>query len=88
MSAERIKVLRERLIEALTPQRLELEDDSAAHVNHIGARQGGGHFKVVISSQHFVGLLPLARHRLVYDAVGDLMGREIHALSIEAHLPS
>jgi BolA protein len=78
--------LRERLTAALEPLELVVEDDSALHVGHAGAREGG-HYHVRIVSARFVGLAPLARHRLVYAAVSDLIGRGIHALSIDARLP-
>lgn len=82
MTCSRLDRLRERLL-ALEPSELELRDDSALHAGHAGAREGG-HFHVRIVSSQFVGLSPLARHRLVYAAVGDLMGRDVHALSIDA----
>ena len=78
--------IRERLTAALEPLELEVEDDSALHAGHVGAREGG-HYRVRIVSPRFVGLAPLARHRLVYAAVADLIGRGVHALSIDARLP-
>jgi BolA protein len=78
--------LRERLRAALAPLELEVEDDSALHAGHAGAREGG-HYRVRIVSERFIGLAPLARHRLVYAAVADLIGRGVHALSIDARLP-
>ena len=87
MSEHRLKLLRERLEAALAPTWLELHDGSALHAGHAGAREGG-HFRVGIASARFAGLAPLARHRLVYDAVADLMGTEVHALSIDARLPA
>lgn len=71
---------------ALSPQRLEVQDDSAAHAGHAGARDGG-HFTVHIVSPRFTGLAPLARHRLVYHALGSLSARGIHALAIDARAP-
>jgi BolA protein len=82
LTPDRLERLRERLL-ALQPTELELRDDSALHAGHAGAREGG-HFHVRIVSSKFAGLAPLARHRLVYAAVGDLMGRDVHALSIDA----
>lgn len=81
------ELLHTRLQQALQPELLEIRDDSALHVGHAGAREGG-HFHVLIRSHKFRGLAPLARHRLVYAAAGDLIGRGIHALSIDAHLPA
>jgi len=87
MDTPRIELLRERLTAALEPTWLEIHDDSALHAGHAGAREGG-HYRVGIASHRFTGLPPLARHRLVYEAVGDLIGRGVHALSIDARLPS
>lgn len=87
MDTPRIELLRERLTIALEPTWLEIHDDSALHAGHAGAREGG-HYRVGIASRRFTGLAPLARHRLVYEAVGDLIGRGVHALSIDARLPS
>lgn len=70
----------------LAPVSLVLRDDSAAHVGHAGAREGA-HFAVRIVSPRFAGLRPLARHRLVYDAVAPLLKGRIHALQIDALAP-
>lgn len=78
--------IRERL-STLTPETLDIADDSALHAGHAGAAAGGGHYQVTIVSTAFSGLPTLARHRLIYDTVGDLMHREIHALSIKAYAP-
>jgi len=79
--------IRERL-RPLAPETLEVFDDSADHAGHAGAREsGGGHFQVVIVSAAFAGQSRLARHRLVYDALRDLMPGSIHALAIVAHAP-
>ncbi len=74
------------LRQALAPTRLQVRDDSAAHAGHAGAREGG-HFSVLVASERFRGLGPLARHRLVYDALGSLAARRIHALAIDARTP-
>lgn len=79
-------ILKERLA-ALDPVRLDILDDSAKHAGHASAR-GGGHYRVLIVSPRFEGLGTMARHRLVYDAVGNLMDGEIHALSITARTPA
>lgn len=79
-TAERI---REKL-QALAPQRLEIEDESAQHAGHAGAQSGGGHYQLLIVSPAFAGKTKVARHRLVYAALGDMMHKEIHALSIQA----
>ena len=78
--------IRERL-QTLTPEMLELRDDSALHAGHEGAKSGGGHFDLTIVSAQFEGRSTLARHRLIYEALGPLMRREIHALAIRAYAP-
>lgn len=80
----RIAELRRRLERALAPEHLEIIDESHLHIGHAGARDGRAHFRVLIRSGRFAGLSPIARHRLVYEAVGDLMQSDIHALSIDA----
>jgi BolA protein len=87
VSEARVAQIRSRLQAALAPISLEVRDDSASHAGHAGAQGGAGHFTVVISSSAFNGLRKLQRHRLVYDAVADMMPNEIHALSIEAVAP-
>lgn len=78
--------LRATLVAALAPEAIEVVDDSARHAGHAGAREGR-HFNVEIRSARFAGLRPLARHRLVYDALGPLSERGIHALAIVARAP-
>jgi len=87
MSTEgRIERLRTALERQLAPVGLAIRDDSAAHAGHPGAR-AGGHFRVEIVSERFRGRSPLERHRLVYAAVGELIGSDIHALNIVARTP-
>ena len=76
-----------RLEAALQPQLIEVIDESHLHVGHAGARDGRGHFKLYIVTSHFSGLKLVQRHRLVYQALGDLMQTDIHALAIEARAP-
>ena len=83
----RVDAIRERLEAALAPTRLEVIDDSHHHIGHEGARDGRGHYTVLIASQAFAGMTLLARHRAVYEALGTLMQTDIHALSIQATLP-
>ncbi|MCA6216297.1 BolA family transcriptional regulator [Ideonella sp. B7] len=71
---------------ALAPQALEVRDDSAAHAGHAGAGEGS-HFSVRIVSERFVGVGRVARHRLVYDALRDLMTQGIHALALDTRAP-
>lgn len=87
MPETRLSMIRERLTAALTPESLEVIDDSASHAGHAGAKSGGGHYEVIIVAQAFAGLGLLQRHRLIYDALGDAMGGAIHALSIKAYSP-
>ena len=86
MSA-RVEQIRERLVAALAPSELAIEDESHRHAGHAGARDGRGHFRVQIVSAAFRGQLPLARHRAVYAALGELMQTDIHALAIDARAP-
>ena len=74
-----------RIREHLSAESVEIEDQSHLHAGHAGAAGGGGHYEVTIVASCFKGLNTLARHRLVYEAVGDLMKNEIHALSIQAY---
>jgi BolA protein len=87
MSVERIEMIRERLTNALQPAELKIIDESAKHAGHAGAASGGGHFIVNITAAAFNDKPLIQRHRLVYDAVDDMMQREIHALSIQAKTP-
>jgi BolA family transcriptional regulator, general stress-responsive regulator len=75
-----------RVRAALAPEVLRLRDDSAQHAGHAGAREGG-HYYLEIVSARFAGLPRVARHRLVYDALADLMKKGIHALAIDARAP-
>ncbi|SFZ77684.1 BolA family protein [Chitinimonas taiwanensis] len=72
---------------ALQPIELALRDDSAKHAGHAGAASGGGHYQLYIVSECFAGLTLVARHRLVYETLGELMRRDIHALAIDARTP-
>lgn len=78
--------IRQRLA-VLAPSAIELIDDSHLHAGHAGARSGGGHYRLAIVSAAFSGKNTVARHRLIYDTLGDLMRREIHALAIQARTP-
>jgi BolA protein len=86
MSTSRIAQIRSALERELTPLSLEIEDDSAKHAGHAGAREGG-HFRVTLVAGKFTGRSQLERHRLVYAAVAPLMGQAVHALSIVARAP-
>ena len=78
------EVIVSRIREHLSAESVEIDDQSHLHAGHAGAAGGGGHYEVTIVASCFKGLNTLARHRLVYEAVGDLMRKEIHALSIQA----
>ena len=75
-----------RLREAFEPAELRVDDDSARHAGHAGAREGG-HFSVRIRSARFAGLSRVAKHRLVYHALGHLSAQGVHALAIDAGEP-
>ena len=79
--------MRQRLA-ALAPARLELIDESAQHAGHAGAAPGGNtHWRLTIVSAAFAGKPTIARHRMVYQALGELMQHPIHALTISAKSP-
>lgn len=86
--SERLDAIRTRLQAELAPTELDLVDESHKHVGHAGARDGRGHFAARIVSAAFEGVPLLARHRLVYAALGDLMTTDIHALTLKALAPS
>jgi BolA protein len=81
-----IETIRERLA-PLAPESLEVFDDSHEHAGHAGARDGGGHYQLMIVSREFAGKPAVARHRLVYQALSDLIPGRIHALAIRAYTP-
>jgi len=85
MSADTVALLTERLA-VLQPLRLDIVDDSHRHAGHAGAREGG-HYRVAIVAAAFAGKNTVARHRLVYEAAGDLMRGRVHALAIDARAP-
>ena len=77
----------EEKLRVLEPESVELVDESSEHVGHPGAK-GGGHYRLTIISEKFEGQSRIARHRLIYAALGDLVGASIHALAIHAYAPS
>lgn len=85
-STERIDLIRSRLA-GLDPLALDIRDDSHLHAGHAGAQGGAGHYHVHIVSARFAGLSPVARHRLVYDLLRDLIPHPIHALALDAQAP-
>jgi BolA family transcriptional regulator, general stress-responsive regulator len=86
MSEQRIVLIKEKLA-LLQPLQLEITDDGHHHIGHAGA-ESGGHFSLLIKSDQFVGKNLVQRHRMVYDALGNLMQTQIHALSIRALAPN
>jgi BolA protein len=85
VSAETAELLRQRMA-ALEPVSIVIEDESHRHAGHAGAKEGG-HYKITIVAAVFAGHNTVKRHRLIYDAAGDLMRGSIHALSIRAFSP-
>jgi len=85
---QRPAAIRAALEAALAPLSLDVVDESHKHAGHAGARDGRGHFAVTVVSDAFAGQAPLARHRKVYAALGELMTTDIHALSIDARTPA
>lgn len=80
--------IKQRLVAALAPTRLELDDQSDRHIGHAGHDgRGESHFALVIESPAFTGLNRVARQRAVYAALGDLMKERVHALTIKALAP-
>lgn len=79
-------LMRERL-SVLAPESIDIQDESSQHAGHEGAKGGGGHYWMTIVSATFTGHSRIERHRLIYDALGDLMQQRIHALSIKAYTP-
>lgn len=84
----RVDTIRELINRSFAPLTCEIFDDSALHAGHAGAASGGGHYRIRLISERFVGLGKLARHRLVYDCLRELMQKEIHALAMTLLTPA
>ena len=82
------EIIKQKLNATLNPELIEIIDDSAAHAGHAGAKNGGGHYNVTIVADIFNDKSLVQRHQLIYQALGDLMKNEIHALGINALTPS
>lgn len=82
------EVIASRLNATFSPTECLVDDDSALHAGHPGAASGGGHYRIRLVTNVFEGKNRLARHRLVYDCLSDLLQKEIHALAIAAYTPS
>ena len=87
MNSGRVATIEQLLTEAFEPSHLLVKDQSHLHAGHAGAKDGRGHFDVTIVSKAFIGKRSLARHRMIYDALGSLMETDIHALRIHASPP-
>jgi len=87
VSDERVAKIEKLLTEAFQPSHLLVKDQSHLHAGHAGAQDGRGHYDVTIVSEAFAGKRSLARHRLIYGALGTLMETDIHALRIHASTP-
>jgi len=85
MILEQIKT---RLNDALSPEQLDIVDNSAAHAGHAGVRSGGGNYHVTLVASAFEGKSLVQRHQLIYKALGEMMKADIHALGITATSPS
>ena len=83
----RIEELRSRITSALGAAVVEVQDDSAKHRGHAGARGGAGHYTVVVVAERFAAMGRVDRHRAVYDAVGDMIPTQVHALAVRAFTP-
>ncbi len=88
MSDDRVAMIEQLLSGAFEPIEMLVKDQSHLHAGHVGARSGKGHFDVKIMSDKFAGQSRIARHRMVYDALGSFIDSDIHALSINAISPS
>jgi BolA protein len=86
-NSQRIQQIKQRLIEGLDAESVDVIDESHMHAGHAGAKTGMGHFNVTIIADAFAGKSLIERHRLVYNALGDMMQTDIHALSIKAYTP-
>ena len=84
---DRAEAIRTRLERRLDADHVQVEDDSALHAGHLGAQGGGGHYRVTVVSARFEGLSRVAAQRLVYQALGELMTTDIHALEMRTLTP-
>ena len=82
---QRLDAIRQRIEHSLQPEQLSVEDEGHLHIGHEGAKDGRGHFRVMVVSEAFEGLTMIQRHRAIYEALGDLMTTDIHALAIDAY---
>lgn len=76
--------IKRRLLQTLSPDQIDIIDESHLHIGHAGAAEGAGHFRITVIADKFAGQSNVQRHRMVYAAVADLIPERIHALSIKA----
>ncbi|MGI9203174.1 MAG: BolA family protein [Woeseiaceae bacterium] len=88
MNDQRVASIRDSLENRFVPTELLIKDQSQLHAGHDGAKDGKGHFDITIVSAEFEGQNRVARHRMVYDALTQLLQTDIHALRIKALTPS
>ena len=81
-----IETMRDKL-SGLDPVSVDIIDENHKHAGHAGARDGGGHYLLKIITPKFAGMTTMARHRMIYSALGEMMKRDIHALNIQAKTP-
>lgn len=81
-----IRLIKQKLA-VFNPEKIEIFDESSKHIGHEGAKNGGGHFLLTIVSSNFYEKSTMDRHRMIYAALGEMIGRDIHALSIKAYTP-
>jgi len=84
---KRAQAIEDALRQKLAAQHVEVIDDSALHADHLGARDGGGHFQILVVAERFRGLSRVAAQRLVYEALSELMISDIHALQMRTLTP-
>ncbi len=85
--SHRVRAIENALVHGLEAVHVEVVDNSAGHANHLGAKDGGGHFAVVVVSKAFRDLSRIAAQKLVYETLAELMTEDIHALSMRTFTP-
>ena len=83
----RVRAIEDALVDGLEADHVEVVDNSAGHMNHVGAEGSGGHFAIVVVSPAFRGLSRIAAQKLVYETLAELMANDIHALSMRTFTP-
>ena len=87
MTTDRASAIEQQLENTFSPSELLVKDQSHLHAGHEGSKDGKGHFEVLIVAEAFKGQPRVQRHRMVFDAIGELMSTDIHALRIKAISP-